>query len=606
MHHAAPQALDRMLSRPELLGLAGTVAFRLAPVAGPTLLDIAPGQVTVDPALFARPTDAALVLAFAGELALWRRLGGQGEPAALAAALSTLRLGESLPPRAGLTALPDWLATLQERAADGGVPGPLGAMAAPTAWLMLQNCDPRLDLDPVSRRNRYGCGALPMDNAVAFDSCTAASTSRLGWQAAEALRRRLIGAALGGDLDQGLCAAGRQLAGQLAEAAGVAGKALPVLAASGTTAALLALHLCRRGRAEPDQVLILGAPETGSGTPLAVGGRHSAPRAPSGAAVTLGLPVGDAPPPAVTDIAIRDGDGRPIDAAALTADLEQRIARAIADRRRVVLHAVDGSKTGLTAPGIAAIEDLRRRFGDDLAVIVDACQMRLSPAMLERYAEAGCLITVTGSKFLGGPPFSGGLLVPPAMMAAAPPLPPGLAAYSWRGDWPDGYDALTAALPAGGSPGLYLRWQAALADWAAFAAVRPDLATAALRAFADAVIAETAGRAWLRLLPGPRSAGIFTLGVAHPERAGWLDDGALRRLHAMLGVDAGALLPAGEQRLARCLCHVGQPVSIAGWGAGLRLAAGARQIVALGDDSRAWRERVALVLEKLELLLRAL
>lgn len=607
MQQAAPEALNRILTRPELIGLAGSVTFGLGSAPRPWLFELAPAhlphQVTVDPALFTEPADAALVLAFAGEMALWRSHGADGHQAMLAAAESVRRLSESLPPRAGLAAVPDWLARLQDQAAGGGLAPELEPLAAPTAWLMLQNCDPRLDLDPVSRRNRYGCTALPQENAVELDSCTAASTSRNGWRAAEGLRRTLIGTALGGGLEDGLTATGRRIAAQLAAALGVAGRVQPVLAASGTTTALLALALCRREPERPTEVLILGAEETGSGTPASVGGRHSAVRAPSGAAVRPGAPVDGLIAPTVTDIPIRGDGGQPVPETALLATIEGYIARAAAENRGIVLHAVDVSKTGLAAPGVEAVAELKRRHGRSLAVIVDSCQMRVTKEILGRYVDAGCLVAVTGSKFLGGPPFSGALLVPPAMLAEAPPLAGGLAAYSWRGDWPAGCDHLTAALPAGGSPGLYLRWQAALADWALFAAMPPSKVEAGFRAFAEAVQRQLAGRPWLRLAPGPSGAGIFTIGVAHPRSPGWLGEPELRRLHALLGLDAGSLLPAAERPHARRLCHIGQPVSVTGWGAGLRLAAGARQMVAFGDDGEAWETTVATVLEKLQMLL---
>ena len=618
MHQAAPEAMNRIMTRPELLGLAGSVTFSLGSAPRPWLFELAPLQgpllgpvnlpvkVTVDPALFAEPADAALVLAFAGELALWRGGGADGEQAALAAAESVRRLSESLPPRTGLAAVPDWLARLQDQADSGGLAAGLRPMAAPTAWMMLQNCDPRLDLDPVSRRNRYGCTALPQEYAVELDSCTAASTTRNGWRAAEGLRQELIGLAVGGRLEDGLAATGRRIAGQLAEALGLAGRAQPVLAASGTTAALLAMALCRSESERPTEVLILGAEETGSGTPASVGGRHCAVRAPSGEEVRPGDPVDGLTPPTVTDIPIRGDGGQPIPEPALRTAIEAHISKAAAGNRRVVLHAVDVSKTGLAAPGLETVVDLKRRHGPRLMVIVDSCQMRMTKENLARYADAGCLITVTGSKFLGGPPFSGALLVPPAMLAEAPPLPGGLAAYSWRGDWPADCAHLTAALPAGGSPGLYLRWQAALADASAFAAMSPAAVETGLLAFAEAVHRQVAGRSWLRLLPGPSGAGIFTLAVAHPRNPGWLGEPELRRLHALLGLDTGLLLPAAVRPLAQRICHIGQPVSVTGWGAGLRLAAGARQIVAFGDDGQAWRDSVTTVLDKLDLLLRHL
>ena len=103
------------------------------------------------------------------------------------------------------------------------------------------------------------------------------------------------------------------------------------------------------------------------------------------------------------------------------------------------MHVLAGSKTGLSAPSFEAVQRLHERFGARLDVVVDACQMRLAPERVRAYLEAGCMVLITGSKFFGGPPFSGALLVPAGVAARAPelaPLPPGLAGYFTRPEWP--------------------------------------------------------------------------------------------------------------------------------------------------------------------------
>jgi hypothetical protein len=272
----------------------------------------------------------------------------------------------------------------------------------------------------------------------------------------------------------------------------------------------------------------------------------------------------------------------------------------------------------LVAPGIDGVVELMRRHREHLAVIVDACQMRTGLAVIRRYIEAGAVVVVTGSKFFGGPPFSGAVLVPPRMGEALTSLPGGFVDYSWQGDWPVRWDERLAALPRGGSPGLYLRWEAALAEMAAFATLPAATVTAALAAFGRAVAEETAGVGPFRLLPGrpPAAVGgeawtampsIFTFAVARPDGAGWLGQAALHRLYALLNDDVADLLPAGtdagEHALARRHCHIGQPVALAAGPPGLRLAAGAREIVALGTDGEAWRHEVGRVMAKLRLLL---
>jgi selenocysteine lyase/cysteine desulfurase len=89
---------------------------------------------------------------------------------------------------------------------------------------------------------------------------------------------------------------------------------------------------------------------------------------------------------------------------------------------------------------------LRDRFGDRVEVLIDACQFRIAPATLAAYLAQGFLVAITGSKFLGGPTFSGALLVPPqAAERLSARLPhPGLRAYSARAEWPPAWVAAAA------------------------------------------------------------------------------------------------------------------------------------------------------------------
>ena len=51
-------------------------------------------------------------------------------------------------------------------------------------------------------------------------------------------------------------------------------------------------------------------------------------------------------------------------------------------------------------------------------LVVDACQARITGAAVNDYLARGAIVFVTGSKFMGGPPFSGFALVPAALAAA--------------------------------------------------------------------------------------------------------------------------------------------------------------------------------------------
>ena len=79
---------------------------------------------------------------------------------------------------------------------------------------------------------------------------------------------------------------------------------------------------------------------------------------------------------------------------------------AVAEGRHALLHVVHGSKTGLILPKLAEIDALRSEFGDAMSLVVDACQARIARTAVGEYLERGAVVLLTGSKFMGGPPFS--------------------------------------------------------------------------------------------------------------------------------------------------------------------------------------------------------
>jgi len=113
--------------------------------------------------------------------------------------------------------------------------------------------------------------------------------------------------------------------------------------------------------------------------------------------------------------------------------------------KNIFLVMVDQSKSGCIAPSLSCALDLRQRFQDQVHLLLDACQFRISKNTLKNYLEQNITVAITGSKFLAGPSFSAALLVP--YQAA------GLASKQKR----------TAI-----NPGLLIRWQVALASWQAF------------------------------------------------------------------------------------------------------------------------------------------
>ncbi|HXC65461.1 MAG TPA: hypothetical protein VNZ67_13950, partial [bacterium] len=355
-------------------------------------------------------------------------------------------------------------------------PSMLGGLGPRLAQLLCRGGDARIALDPATGLNAYGCPPLPRDGFPAYGSCTASILSAKGQAAARALLEGLL------DGPSAPMIAYGRLRAALAGVLGLETGTQIVFGASGTDLHLLAAQLSAAVEASqaPLTILMAAAAETGCGVPAALAGRHPSPLSALDGPVSASQPLDGAPSVSLVELPLRAADGLPLAPDEVDAAFEAEAGRAVAAGRRVLLVTSDLSKTGLLAPSPGCARALRRRFGPALDVLVDACQFRLSPASLRAYLRDGAAVAITGSKFATGPAFCGALVLPPALAQAwqGRRVPPSLAAYSARADWPEGW-AARHSLDADASLGLLLRWEAALAELKAFQA----LPEGALRAF---------------------------------------------------------------------------------------------------------------------------
>ncbi|HEX5338304.1 MAG TPA: hypothetical protein VFW53_07700, partial [Gallionella sp.] len=278
--------------------------------------------------------------------------------------------------------------------------------------------------------------------------------------------------------------------------------------------------------------------------------------------------------------ALREADGTPREARAIDAEFTALAQQAHADGRHVLLIQTDISKTGLIAPGYACTASLQQALGAQLDVLVDACQFRLAPATLRACLARGYSVALTGSKFVGGPSFSGALLIPAQTAARlrARPFPRQLAGRSAAADWPDNWP-VQGVLEPSCNFGLLLRWEAALCELHAFRAVPEADIARFLQAFAQAIQARLASDPAFSPVRVPtldRSALLaqsgwdqiqtvfsFRLYRDAATRRQPLDADAMKRIYRSL--------PTASPR-----CQLGQPVSYAQGQTALRLCISAR------------------------------
>jgi selenocysteine lyase/cysteine desulfurase len=495
------------------------------------------------------------------------------------------------------------------------IAGPSGSALDSLSSLLIAGGDERLHLDPATGLNRYGCAPFPREGAVELGSCTISSISSLALEATEQAFQRLARAHARGALAPAADDAYEGLRADLLAAFGL--DDLPgvqaVFTPSGTDAELVPLVLAA-GRARGRICnIVVGPGEAGSGTVFAAGGCHPNDVTPlrgyRGArrAITGGLSarVG------VRTVALREADGTLRSPESLDDEVETLTSAAVGAGEMVIVHRIAHSKTGVFAPSLGCLRRLADRHGSQVMVVVDAAQGRISASTLRRHLASGDLVLLTGSKFYGGPPFSGAVLVPGSASPAgrAPiPVPEGLFDYLSAGDLPRTWQGMRALCAQRHNLGLLLRWTAALSEIRAYRAVPRAVQWEVIAAFGASVRQRLQRSSRVRLdaaqamsFPGdaePQEALQTVFSFSLHRREGGQDRSLgvteLRQIARRLSVETaswvrGDIHPSAWAALSPCF-HVGQPVGLSPAGADtpavLRVAIGATLVRSMASDLR--------------------
>jgi len=240
--------------------------------------------------------------------------------------------------------------------------------------------------------------------------------------------------------------------------------------ASGTDLEYIALQAFAGRAAHGIHNVLLGADEVGSGCILSAHGQYFASQTALDIATDKGVAVAGLGPVSLTEISVRNGFGDASGSALIVAGMRSQIEHAIAAGQFALLHVVHGSKTGLILPHLDDIDALIARYGDGIGFVVDACQARITSAAIADYLARGAVVLLTGSKFMGGPPFCGFALVPQQIAARIAPLGEGMASIFRRAELPGGWAGVDR-LPDSGNAGLTVRLEAALFELERFQAL---------------------------------------------------------------------------------------------------------------------------------------
>lgn len=518
-------------------------------------------------------------------------------------------------------------------ARDGLDPCPSGEIRAasralvlshPTEVLLTLGGDQRQTVDWKRGTNSYGLSPRPVPWRSQFGSCTASSPSPRAFDAARDLRHDLVRAAIDDLLDDAVESVADSIRSGVLAAFGLEDDVEVVLTPSGTDAEFVALGLAA-DVAGPVHTLILAPNEIGSGSSMAARGRHFSSKSPFADGLHVEMPLDgfESLTTGVSTVDVRDQAGQLRSPEEVEADMQSIIE---GHDGVILVHAVEGTKTGIRLPRAETLSRWDALYGDRLITVVDAAQVRVDQSTVTAHVKSGRLVIVTGSKFFGGPPFSGAVLVPRAITERASVTgPAGLAEYLSHHDIPARLGGLRSAASVSTNYGLILRWAAAMAEITSFLNASPEIRDEILRRLALGVRQVLESASHVRIVESPYSTipsqddrglddlpTIFTFLVIGGDGEP-LGMEAAKRVHLLLVEDLAdeeygfVSDDPSSRKVVHQSFHLGQPVLInlgdGNTAGALRVAIGAptlSQIVFDVSRGKNWRDRLDLELADLQ------
>ncbi|MBK5208016.1 MAG: hypothetical protein JJE44_00755 [Flavobacteriaceae bacterium] len=340
-------------------------------------------------------------------------------------------------------------------------------LAKPTEYLLMDGGDLRLNIDEIELLNKYGCRPFPRPDAFTFASSTATSVSNFAFDKTDKVRSILIRNSLKNGFKNATIEFSELLKNNLRKIFKLNDECQIIFSPSGTDSALQIAAITQIISKKDITHVLVASDETGSGVPAALKGCHFENTTALNYSVKKGDKIEGFRDIDLIKIPFRDENG----ALKSPSQLDQEVFNAISKTnelgRHVVLHTMDQSKLGYQSPSEKMMRNLNTLNNLSIQVIVDAAQLRLDPTDIQNYLNKGYIVTITGSKYFTGPPYSGALILPESVSklihSVKNTLPKGLTKYYHHSDWPTLWFC-SNDLSDGYNYGSYMRWNAAIVE----------------------------------------------------------------------------------------------------------------------------------------------
>jgi hypothetical protein len=340
-------------------------------------------------------------------------------------------------------------------------------LAKPTEYLLMSGGDLRLNIDEIELLNKYGCRPFPRPDAFTFSSSTASSVSNFAFDKTDKVRSMLIRNSLKNGFKEATIEFSDLLKNNLRKIFKLNDKCEIIFSPSGTDSSLQIAAITQIIFDKEITHILVASDETGSGVPGALKGCHFENTTALNYPIKKGDKIEGFRDIDLIQIYFRDQNGKLKSSKQLDEEVFEAVSKTNKLGRHVILHTMDQSKLGYQSPSDKLIQKLDTLKNLSMQIIVDAAQLRLDPKDIQNYLQKGYIVSITGSKYFTGPPYSGALLLPESvnkLIHSTPnTLPKGLTQYYNQSDWPTSW-ICSNDLSDGYNYGSYMRWNAAIVE----------------------------------------------------------------------------------------------------------------------------------------------